>query len=264
MWGTLLGGSGNDGGGPSVRVDGGTGAVAVVGNTSSRDLPTPNGHDRAYDGTDATNGDAFRAKLTPDGSGLVLATYLGGSGTEGCGTHNVAVGAQGQIIAAHWTKSTDIPVLPGGFASVHGGGATDAIVWEFSPTGELLANTYLGGNGDENIQGVVLDSQGNVYLSVDACTSADLPVTPTAFQPRNAGGADAAFVLLSPDLAQVLYATYLGGRGDDGSREAALAADGTYVCAGDTASPDFPVRNACAATLGGRNDGFVASFSAVR
>lgn len=264
IWGTYLGGSQDDGGGPSVRVDGRTGEVVVVGNTSSPDLPTPNGHDRTYNGASPTNGDAFLAKLKADGSDLVFATYLGGSCEEGNGTHNLAVGPRGEIIAAHWTRSTDIPILPGGFASAHAGGATDAIIWKFSPTGELLANTYLGGNGDENIQGTVLDSQGNVYLSVDACTSTDFPVTSTAFQARNGGGPDAAFVLLSPDLAQVFYATYLGGRGHDGSREAALAPDGTYVCAGDTASPDLPVRNAYDKTLGGRSDGFVASFSAPR
>lgn len=261
IWGTYLGGSQNDGGGPSVRVDSSNGEVVVVGNTSSPDLPTPNGHDRTYNGAGPTNGDAFLAKLSADGSDLVFATYLGGSRQEGNGTHNLAIGPRGEIIAAHWTKSNDIPILPGGFRTTHAGGAADAIIWKFSPTGELLANTYLGGNGDENIQGTVVDPQGNVYLSIDACASTDFPVTSTAFQVRNGGGPDAAFALLSPDLAQVVYATYLGGRGHDGSREAALAPDGSYVCAGDTASSDLPVRKAYDATLAGRSDGFVARFS---
>jgi len=263
IWGTFLGGSGDDGGGPSVRVDPRTGEVVVVGNTSSVDLPVPNGWDRTYGGGNAATGDAFLAKLTPDGSGLVFSTYLGGSGNEGCGTHNLAIGPQGEIVAAHWTMSADVPILPAGFQPVHHG-QTDAIVWRFSPWGVLLANTYLGGRGSENVQGIAIHSDGSVYLSIDASTSVDFPVTPTAFQPANAGGADGAFVVLAADLTRVLYATYLGGRGDDGSREAALDRGGNYVCAGDTASADFPLRNAFDSTFSGAGDGFVARFSPSR
>ena len=260
IWGTYLGGSLNDGGGPSVRVDPCSHAVYVIGNTSSTDFPTPNGHDRVLVGSANGNGEAFLAKLSPDGARLEWATFLGGSGDEGCGTHNLAIGPRGEVIAAHWTKSTDIPILPGGFQSSHRGGTTDCIIWNFSPDGTLLANTYLGGNGDENIQGTVVDEQGNVYLSVDASTSTDFPTTPTAFQQTNGGAADGAFAVFSPDLARVRYATYLGGSAHDGSREAALGLDGSYVCAGDTASANFPLRNAFDSTLAGGSDGFVARF----
>jgi len=260
IWGTYLGGSLNDGGGPSVRVDPYSHAVYVVGNTSSTDFPTPNGYDHVLLGSANGNGEAFLAKLSPDGARLEWATFLGGSGDEGCGTHNLAIGPRGEIIAAHWTKSTDIRILPGGFQTSHRGGTTDCIIWKLSPDGTLLANTYLGGNGEENIQGAVIDNHGNVYLSVDASTSTDFPTTPAAFQPRSGGAADGAFAVLSPDLSRVLYATYLGGRGHDGSREAALGSDGSYVCAGDTASDDFPLRNAFDGTLAGGNDGFIARF----
>jgi hypothetical protein len=111
------------------------------------------------------------------------------------------------------------------------------------------------------VQGTGIDHRGNIYLSIDASTSTDFPVTPTAFQPGNAGGADGAFVVLSADLTHIVYATYLGGRGDDGSREAALDPWGNYVCAGDTASGDFPLHHALDSTLDGPSDGFVARFS---
>lgn len=260
IWGTFLGGSGDDGGGPSVRVDPWSRAVVVVGNTSSPNFPTPNGYDHSYGGGSPATGDAFLARLTPDGSDLVFATYLGGSSIEGCGTHNLAIGPQAEIVAAHWTRSNDLRILPGGFQPGHHG-QTDAIVWKFSPAGMLIANTYLGGSGGENVQGTAIDSSGNIYLSIDASTSADFPVTSTAFQPGHGGGADGAFVVLAADLTRMVYATYLGGRGQDGSREAALDRYGNYVCAGDTASPDFPLRNALDTALGGGNDGFVAGFS---
>jgi hypothetical protein len=261
LWGTYLGGSANDGGGPSIRVDPQTGRVVVVGNTSSSNFPTPDGYDRTYNGTTSSTGDAFLATFSADGSDLEFATYLGGSSEEGTGTHNLALGPGGEIVAAHWTKSADIRILKGGSGTAHSGGTTDCIVWKFSPSGELLSNTYLGGDGDENVQGTVVDSEGNVYLSVDSCTSTNFPVTAGAFQIANQGGADAVFVKLDADLSRILYATYLGGSGSDGSREAALAPDGSFVFAGDTASSDFPLRDSHDTSLSGGNDGFVAKFS---
>lgn len=154
IWGTYLGGSANDGGGPSIRVDPETGQVVVVGNTSSANFPTPNGYDTIYNGTTAVTVDAFLAKFTADGSNLVFATYLGGSSEEGTGTHNLAIGAEGEVFAAHWTKSTDIPILKGGFSTAHSGGTTDCIVWKLSgrtASGEHLPRRQWGrerpGNG---------------------------------------------------------------------------------------------------------------------
>lgn len=105
------------------------------------------------------------------------------------------------------------------------------------------------------------DAQGNLYLSVDHCTSTNFPVPSEAYQSHNGGGADAVFVKLAADLSRVLYATYLGGSGSDGSREAALASDGSFIFGGDTASADFPLRNAYDMTWNGSGDGFVARFS---
>jgi hypothetical protein len=105
-----------------------------------------------------------------------------------------------------------------------------------------------------------VDREGNLLLSVDACTSTDMPASADAAQPANRGAADGFFVALPPALSAVIYATYLGGSAHDGSREAALAPDGSFVCAGDTASVDFPCLNAYDSTLGGSGDGFVARF----
>jgi hypothetical protein len=46
------------------------------------------------------NGEAFLAKLSPDGARLEWATFLGGSGDEACGTHNLAIGPRGEVVAA--------------------------------------------------------------------------------------------------------------------------------------------------------------------
>src|SRR5699024_6764802 len=57
-----------------------SGSVYVAGTTTSADFPTAGA---LQDGiADALAGDAFVAKLAPDGASLVYATYLGGGGAD--------------------------------------------------------------------------------------------------------------------------------------------------------------------------------------
>ena len=73
---TFLGGSGSDYG-YGIAVDG-AGNAYVTGYTGSTDFPTtPGAFDTSYNGGYC---DAFVVKLNPAGSGLVYATFLGGSG----------------------------------------------------------------------------------------------------------------------------------------------------------------------------------------
>src|SRR5437016_6089365 len=64
------------------------------------------------------------------------------------------------------------------------------------------------------------------------------------------GNADAFVAKLSPAGDALLFATYLGGsQGDEGYGIAVDCLGNIYV-AGDTASADFPTKNALQATLG--------------
>lgn len=262
VWASYFGGSGDDGGGPSIRVHRPTGRVYIVGNTTSADLPVPNG----FDTTRGGSLDGFLAVFTADGTGLVYGTYLGGSGGEGNGTHNLAVDAAGNAFACHWTHSADIPIVGNGFQKTHaspGGTDTDCILWKVSPAGVLLANTYLGGNGGENVQGVGFDAAGNVCVSVDSVFSTNFPVSSDALQATNGGGADGALSILSPDLSRLVYSTYIGGSGDDGTRALAVDRNGNIAVAGQSSSADWPARNAAQPTYGGGTADAVAARFAV-
>jgi hypothetical protein len=75
---TFLGGSDTEGS-PSIAVDG-AGNAYVTGYTQSSDFPTTAGaFDTSFNGV----GDAFVAKLNPAGTGLIYATFLGGSNADG-------------------------------------------------------------------------------------------------------------------------------------------------------------------------------------
>jgi hypothetical protein len=88
--------------GTGIAVDG-SGSAYVIGYTESTNFPTANPIQRTNHG----NGDAFVTKLTPDGSGLVYSTYLGGSGKDQ--GNGIAVDDSGNAYVTGFTSSSDFP-----------------------------------------------------------------------------------------------------------------------------------------------------------
>jgi hypothetical protein len=256
IWATWLGGSGDDGGAASIRVDNNK-YVYIVFNTRSTDIPTTAG---AYDRTSNGGEDFYVAKLTPDGSNLVFATYLGGSGDEVVNTHDLALDNAGNVFVSPWTNSTDFPTTPNAFQKQAGGGTSDIAVAKFSPTGVLLASTYIGGSGLDNADGIYADSSGNVYLTGDT-SSDNFPVTNNAYQTSNKGGSEAILFMLSSDLTQLFYSSYMGGVSDDMGRSGFLDKDGNLYVAGSTSGGGWPTKNAYQSNFqGGQLDVIIAKF----
>jgi uncharacterized repeat protein (TIGR01451 family) len=128
----------------------------------------------------------------------------------------------------------------------------------------LAASTFLGGSGEDEIDGIALDSSGNVYV-VGSTTSVDLPVTAQAFQKTISGAVDHVFIAkLNPSGTQILYLTYLGGSKADHANGIAVDAAGNAYVVGTTESADFPVTSGALQTRfrGGDffGDGFVAKL----
>jgi hypothetical protein len=72
---------------------------------------------------------------------------------------------------------------------------------------------------------------------------------------------DGVLAILSPDGSRLLYATYVGGRGEDLVRSLALGRDGAVYLAGRTDSDDFPVvETAAQRKSGGGPDAFVVKL----
>jgi hypothetical protein len=264
LWATYLGGSGDESGKNSIALDS-TGHIYILSDTRSSDIPTPHG----FQTTNHGSGDFYLAKLSPNSSTLVWATYFGGSGPDWCETHHIALDSQDNVFIGGITSSNDLPTTAGVVQPSYGGdngrvyfhATGDAYVAKFSVTGQLLASTYVGGHYGDGGQGMGVDAVGNVYF-MGGTVSHNFPVTSNAFQPTFKGVEDVIVVKLSGDLTQLLYATYLGSSADDEGRVLSVDPNGTFYVAGQSAGTDYPRVKALQGTYGGgTGDNIVTQFT---
>ena len=239
--------------GAAIAVDA-AGNAYFAGNTTSTDLRTENALQPGMAGAP----DAFVAKLNAAGSALVYCTYLGGSGIDRA--FGIAVDSEGSAYVTGRTQSPNFPMVHPLQSGLRG--VEDAFVAKLSAEGSsLIYSTFLGGSAGDDAHGIAVDAEHSVYV-VGGTFSTDFPVR-NALQSAYGGGAVDAFVAkLNPSGSQLVYATYLGGSGDDHPEGVAVNAAGEAYVAGQTTSANFPTVNPFQSTLGGPLDAFVARFNA--
>lgn len=121
--------------------------------------------------------------------------------------------------------------------------------------------TYYGGTGMSDVTGLAVDASGDLYVagwteSLNAQIAAPI-------QASNGGGVDAFVAKLNPSGSALLYATYIGGSGDDRAAGIAVDSSGEAYVAGSTASANFPVVNAASSKLAGGHDAFALKINSV-
>jgi uncharacterized repeat protein (TIGR01451 family) len=250
----FLGGEENDST-EGVVVDS-VGTAYVTGGTKSTGFSTTVG---AYQGTRAGDTDAFLTKINPAGSALLYSTYLGGSGTDrGSG---IAIDTNGNAYIAGFTSASDFPT-ESAFQNSFGGGF-DAFVAKFDTNGSgvssLIFCSYLGGTGDDKAYGIAIDSSGNnIYVSGQTSSNNFPLLTPA--QPTFGGSFD-GFIAKISSAGTKVYATYLGGTGDDRGSGVAVNAAGAAYVTGFTSSTNFPTVAPSQLSNGGGFDAFVAKLN---
>lgn len=249
---TYLGGSGDDRAW-GIAVDA-AGCAYVAGETWSANFPRSTRPAPA-----SGNQEAFVVKLNAAGTGIVYATFFGGRSRDSA--RAIALDAAGNAYIAGFTYSTDFPTTVGAYRT-SAAGQEDAFVAKLNPAGTgLVYSTILGGAGSDFATGIAVDAGGNAYVSGYTSSTA-FPVTASAAQKTFKGGYQDGFaVKLNATGTGLVYATYIGGSGNDVANGIAVDSAGFAHLTGYTDSTDFPVRNALRAAAAGQGDAFVVKVN---
>lgn len=207
--------------------------------------------------------DAFILKLNPFGSAVVYNTLLGGS-TGSDTPLDIAIDTAGNAYITGVAESSDFPVTLGALQGTRQG-TSDTFIAKINPTGSTVVYaTYLGGNGTERGESIVVDAAGSAYLLITSTSTAGL--TPVqGFQNAGAGGADLFVAKLSVDGNTVVQSSFLGGNGTESGRSIAVdARDRAYVSASTTSTNIAGTAGSAQPAAAGGRDGFWArlDFSA--
>lgn len=256
VYAALLGGSDYDSG-QRVAVDA-AGYAYVTGVTRSADFPTVAPLQADFGGPGKGDGDAFVAKIAPDGSRVLYATYLGGGGSDA--GQGIAVDGTGAAYVTGFTASGNFPTF--GALQPRSAGQADTFVAKISPDGSSFGySTYLSGGSIG--AAITVDDAGNAYV-VGTTNSPDFtlvnPVQPVFNRGAQADPEelhDAFVVQVAPDGSKLVFATYLGGSSADRGLGIGRDAAGNLYVGGQTNSLDFPLVRPLQDHYGGDNTGIV-------
>ncbi|WP_313491896.1 MULTISPECIES: DUF7948 domain-containing protein [Sphingobacterium] len=174
LWGSYFGGSGYDLL-YSVTTDS-SNAIYCSGMTDSdTDIASSGAYQTAIGGT--TEYDACIAKFNADGS-MNWSTYYGGSGGE----RSYSILFAGNKLYYSGTSSSSSGITtPDGINPIYNNSLSDGVLATFSPNGQRLWATYLGGDGGDVFRALDINENGDIFLGGITLSPAGLS-TPGAHQ----------------------------------------------------------------------------------
>ena len=237
--------------------------------------------------------DAYVTKLDPSKKRAkqhVYTTYIGGNNYEM--TYGIGVDTDGNVYAAGFTQSNNLPTTRKAYQKKFKGGGADGMVFQLDTMGAIQYLSYLGGKGFEELIHMTIGSDPNakdtdesmrvadkkkkyplVYVT-GFTDSSDFPTTSNAYD-RKKDGRDVFVSVFDVGMGRkksMPYSTFFGGGGfdegyaisvaksDSDEGYAAAVANDIIYFAGTTTSKNLPLKNPVQTTFrgGGWGDVFAA------
>ena len=186
VYATYLGGSASDMG-LGIKVDK-KGSAYVTGRTNSVDFPATSGSIQPYY---RGGGEAFVAKLSPDGSKIDFSTFVGGSGSDYA--YGIDLDEAGNVYLAGTTDSPDFPSTLNAFQTRPGGKADAFAVCLNGEGNRLLYSSFFGGPGYDDAFEIKADAVNSFHLSGTTDGDLNLINTPLRLEQDDKGNFKAAF-----------------------------------------------------------------------
>jgi Secretion system C-terminal sorting domain/Beta-propeller repeat len=225
-----------------------SGNLVLAGSTLSPNLPMSAG---SYQPVPAGQIDAFISVLTPLLQPLWTTCY-GGTGSED--VHAITVTPQGEIAFCGGSFSSNFPTTVNAFQTSTAT-PSDIYLVKFGMNGSRHYATLFGGTSNEDANGMVCDSMGNIYIT-GYTYSFDFPIMGNSFQTIHDAQND-AFVTKFDSTGQPVWSTYIGGNGAESGIAMYRLGKHLFI-SGNTESTDFPVSpNGLQPVYAGLSDGFV-------
>ncbi len=280
VWSTLLGGPNYDRA-YSIEVD--QAGFVYVGGRAGAGFPTTSGVLQPNFAGDVNPNsrygrqDGFVAKISPDGSRLVWATYFGDD--DRSFIRDFDIDSQGSVYLVLTDGARTNPHVTAGAFQTSPGGSKDGVIAKLSTdASQVIWASYLGGSGsDVGTPSLRVDAAGQPCV-LGFTNSTNMPTTNGAYDRTfNGGPGDVHLAKFSADGSQLLFGTFLGGSAGEFTETHGLALDssGNAYVAVTTKSTNFPTTNgAFQRTYGGtggsgtgsgtnyNGDAFIAKISA--
>lgn len=145
------------------------------------------------------------------------------------------------------TRDKNFPATEGAYQTeLKGEGTADVFVAKYTPEGEIVFATLIGGTKREHHSGITVDEQGFIYIA-GGTESPDFPVTKdsydTSFNGAGGWGGDVFVTKLNPSGTDIIFSTFIGGKVQEtvGSGGIKLDSKGNIIIIGSTKSIDFPL-----------------------
>jgi uncharacterized repeat protein (TIGR01451 family) len=207
----------------------------------------------------------FVARLNAGGEAVAKLSVIGGSGTDSANGIALGSGSPAAAYVVGDTSSNDFPHTTSSYQTTYGGSG-DGFFFVLNSAGTTLTySTYIGGANADHAYGVAVN--GTIAHIVGGTATGGLFNTVANFAGIN-GTSDGYLIKLDPaqtGTAALLWATYVGGAGDDDTRAVALLNANTAYITGVTGSGSGFLTSTLTGTpyqaaLAGTSDAYVSKF----